>query len=202
MLRLLFIRHGESEWNALGRWQGQANPPLTPRGRGQAQAAAATVRSITDHDASPIAGIVTSTLTRALDTASILSDELGVAPLYLDPDLVERDAGEWSGLTRDEIEANYPGFLASGERPPGYEGDASILTRTGRAIDHIVNRFSTGTVLVVSHGGIIYALEQSLGSGFTRKPNLGARWFHHEHGTLKLGEFIALLEGATVPDLL
>jgi len=202
VLRLLFIRHGESEWNALGRWQGQANPPLTARGRAQAQAAGDAVRQITGHGDVPVAGIVTSTLQRALDTASILSDELGVAPLYLDADLVERDAGEWSGLTRHEIEARYPGYLASGERPAGYEGDASILSRSGRAIERIVERFGSGTVLVVSHGGIIYALEQSLGAGFSRKPNLGARWFVHDGARLTMGDFIALLENATVPDLL
>ena len=71
--RLLALRHGESEWNALGRWQGQADPPLTDLGRLQAFHAA---RNLGVVDA-----IVASDLQRATDTARIISEALGVGPV-------------------------------------------------------------------------------------------------------------------------
>ncbi len=103
MTRLLLIRHGQSEWNADGRWQGQADPPLTDLGRHQARHAA---RNLGGGEA-----IVASDLQRASATALIISAELGVGPVVLEPDLRERDAGEWSGLTRVEIERDWPGYL-------------------------------------------------------------------------------------------
>ena len=120
MLRLLFVRHGQSEWNALGRWQGQADPPLSDLGRAQARLAASAITAAAARAASPVTGIVSSTLVRALETAAIISDAIGVYPLHLERDLVERNAGEWSGLTRVEIDERFPGYLANGSRPPGF----------------------------------------------------------------------------------
>jgi probable phosphoglycerate mutase len=208
VLRLLFARHGESEWNALGRWQGQSDPPLSDRGRQQARLAASGVIRGARRTASPVTGIVSSTLARALETATILSDELAIAPVHLEPDLIERDAGEWSGLTRAEIEQRYPGFLADGKRPPGYEADNQLLARVLRAVEHIVGRFAgvdgPATVVVITHGGVIYSLEQHLGAGFQRKPNLGARWFLVRDRALQLSGSTLLVDpaAATTPDLL
>ena len=208
VLRLLFVRHGQSEWNALGRWQGQADPPLSDLGRAQARLAAAAITAASTRVAAPVTGIVTSTLVRALETATIISDALDVAPIHLEPDLVERDAGEWSGLTRTEIDERFPGYLDNGTRPNGYEPDDVMLTRTLRAVDHIIGRFSPvdrpATVVVVTHGGVIYTLEAHLGAPFQRKPNLGARWLVVHDGAVRLDTSIALIdaESATVPDLL
>lgn len=208
MLRLLFVRHGQSEWNALGRWQGQADPPLSDLGREQARLAATAVTAAATRSASPVAGIVSSTLVRALETATIMSDAIDVAPLYLEADLVERDAGQWSGLTRAEIDERFPGYLDDGTRPPGYEPDDEMLARTLRAVDRIIDRFSAiegpATVVVVTHGGVIYTLESHLGAPFQRKPNLGARWFLVRNGALQLSATVSLLdaESSTVPDLL
>jgi probable phosphoglycerate mutase len=208
VLRLLFVRHGQSEWNALGRWQGQADPPLSDLGRAQARLAAAAITAATARVAAPVTGIVTSTLIRALETATIVSDVLGVHPIHLEPDLVERDAGEWSGLTRGEIDERFPGYLDNGTRPNSYEPDDAMLVRTLRAVDHIVERFTPvddpATVVVITHGGVIYTLEGHLGAPFQRKANLGARWVVVRDGTLHLDTSLALIdtESATVPDLL
>ena len=139
---MLFVRHGQSEWNALGRWQGQADPPLSDLGRAQAKVAAGAIDAAATRAASPIAGIVSSTLVRALETATIISDALAVAPLHLEHGLVERDAGEWSGLTRHEIDERFPGYLANGTRPRGYEPDDVMLDRTLRAVDRVIERFA------------------------------------------------------------
>ena len=205
---MLFVRHGQSEWNALGRWQGQADPPLSDLGRAQARSAATAITAAAKRAASPVAGIVTSTLVRAVETATIISDSLDVGPVHLEADLVERDAGEWSGLTRLEIDEHFPGYLQNGHRPPGYEPDDTMLARTLRAVDRIVDRFSPisapATVVVITHGGVIYTLESHLGAPFQRKPNLGARWFLVRDGTLHLSATASLLdpESSTVPDLL
>ena len=105
------MRHGQSEWNAIGRWQGQADPPLSDLGRRQAREAARAIGAV---DA-----VWASDLRRAAETAAIISADIGVGPVVLDPDLRERDAGEFSGLTRAEIEERFPGYLEDDRRPPG-----------------------------------------------------------------------------------
>lgn len=185
MLDLLLARHGQSEWNAAGRWQGQADPPLSDLGRAQAHAAG---RQAGSFDA-----IFASDLERALRTATIISEALGVGPVVVDPRLKERDAGEFSGLTRDEIEARFPGALATRRWPPGWEPDESLLQRVLTALDDIVEYSGGGgTVLAVSHGGVIYALEAHLGREHERIPNLSGRWVHHDGNNWRLGERLAL----------
>jgi broad specificity phosphatase PhoE len=188
--RLLLARHGESEWNAIGRWQGRADPPLSQRGRQQAELAA---RSLGQLDA-----IVASTLQRAAHTAAIISEGLGIGPVVLEPDLQERDAGEWEGLTRAEIEERWPGYLSSHRRPPHYEIDAPLVSRARGALDHICCMVPGDDILVVTHGGVINALEKSFGLEWQRVPNLGGRWFVWRDGQLHLGERIELIDHAAV----
>jgi broad specificity phosphatase PhoE len=201
----LLVRHGQSEWNAAGRWQGQADPPLTDLGRAQAQHAA---RSIGAVDA-----IVASDLQRAAETAAIISAELGVGPVVVDADLRERDAGEWSGLTRAEIDQRFPGYLQphpdEGEptswaprRPPGWEPDDEVLRRAVRALERVHDLAPGGEVLVVTHGGLIYTVEEHLGAGFARIANLEGRWVELDGGRpVRLGERVQLIDPAerTVP---
>ncbi len=198
MTDLLLIRHGESEWNAAGRWQGRADPPLTDLGRLQAAHAARALGAV---DA-----LVASPLVRAHETASIIANELGIGPVEIEPALVERDAGAWSGMTRPEIEVEWPGYLADGRRPPGYEDDHSFLARTRGALERIVARSACETVIVVCHGGVIYATEGWLGAEFERIPNLGSRWVHWSDGTPHLGDRVILVDPdeltAQAPDIL
>ena len=111
-------------------------------------------------------------------------------------------------MTRAEIDERFPGYRGNGSRPPGYEPDDVMLDRTCRAVDRIVERFSAldepATVVVITHGGVIYTLESHLGAPFERKPNLGARWFVVRDGELEISEATALVdaEATTVPDLL
>lgn len=217
VLYLLLVRHGESSWNALGRWQGQADVPLSDRGRLQAAAAAPAIAAEASALGATVRAVVSSTLDRALSTAAILNDHLDAGPLYLDADLIERDAGEWSGLTRAEIEAGFPGYLNDGRRPHGYEADHSVRDRVLGALDRVVARFlRTGNtnnratddrpevVVVVTHGGVIYAVENHLDAPFERKPNLGARFIVASGEGLRLGHSVLLLDAATAtsPDLL
>jgi broad specificity phosphatase PhoE len=186
MTRMLLTRHGQSVWNAEGRWQGQADPALSDLGRQQALTAAGRLGVV---DA-----IISSPLQRALDTACIISEALGVGPVVVEPDLCERDAGEWSGLTRPDIDERWPGYLDAGRRPPGYEPDDAVLERCLGALARIEAAFRGGELLVVCHGGVVGTLERHHGLDHGRLPNLAARWLRHDGSRVTLGERLVLVD--------
>lgn len=192
--RLLLARHGQSTWNALGKWQGQADPPLSALGRLQARHAADRVGSVDV--------IVASDLERARDTGLIISEALGVGPVVIEPDLRERHAGEWSGMTREEIEVEWPGYLERGDRPPGWEPQDKLIARALAALERIHAEYAGAEVLVITHGGVIYAIEEHHGVEWARIGNLEARALEiNEHGT-SLGDRLELIDHdeITVPD--
>ena len=188
--RLLLVRHGESTWNAVSRWQGQADPPLSPFGERQAEDAAARLAEITT-----ITAVWASNLIRARRTGDLIAKHLGIAQVREEPRLRERDVGAWSGLTRDEIEERWPGYLAARRSPPDFEGDDELLARTRAGLVAAVDGSGPGDVLVVTHGGVIRTIERSLGAIPERLPNLGGRWLLADTPTdLSLGERVVLLE--------
>lgn len=193
--RILLVRHGQSTWNEAGLWQGQANPPLTDLGRRQARVAAGAVGAVDL--------VCSSLLDRARETAQLLADAIGVGPVLELEGMIERDAGEWSGLTRAEIDHRYPGYLAEGRRPDGWESDDALSARVMGTLDALVERFGGSEILCVTHGGVIMCVEAQLGAGRHRIANLGGRWLLHDPtGGYHLGERLDLLDGhdVTVPD--
>jgi len=153
---ILLVRHGESTWNAEGRWQGQGDPPLSPRGEEQARALAACLR-----EEKP-SSIVASDLRRAADTARILGAELGLVPRF-DARLREHDVGAWSGLPHEEIAARWPEQLArfrAGDldvRPGGGESRREMIARARAALAALRTEHP-GRLLLVSHRGWIRAV--------------------------------------------
>jgi broad specificity phosphatase PhoE len=192
--RVLLVRHGQSTWNAEERWQGQADPPLSALGEHQARVAAAAVARL-----APTL-IVTSDLARAHRTAELLAPWL--ADIDVDAAWRERRAGAWTGLTRSEIDAQFPGWRAERRSPPDFESDDDLLARTFPALSALVCSERPGTVLVVTHGGVIRTLERHLHSPSLPVPNLGGRWFHPDRGEVALGDRDVLVdaETVTVPD--
>ena len=207
--RVLLVRHGQSEWNAAGRWQGQADPPLTDLGRRQARSAAASLGAV---DA-----VFASDLQRASETAAIIAGQLGIGPVIVDEGLRERDAGEWSGLTRAEIDRDWPGYLdrpadvhasfgpgVAQRRPPSWEPDDSVLERATAALQRIHETVGDGDAVAITHGGLIYVLEGHLGARAGRLANGGGRWFLVDGDRITLGDRVLLVgdDGApvTVPD--
>ena len=187
VLRVLIVRHGQSEWNALGRWHGQADPPLTEVGLHQAAHAAQHVGAV---DA-----VVASNLERARTTAEIVAELIGIGPVLVDPGFGERDAGEWEGLTKDEIADAWPGYLEDRRRPPGFEPDEAFQERIFAALDRVRRQVPHGDVFVVAHAGVIYQVESVLGSSFATLPNLGGRWVEAEgEGPWRLGERVVLVD--------
>ncbi len=186
---LLLTRHGQSTWNAEQRWQGQADPPLSNHGREQASFAATRI-GVTD-------AIVSSPQDRALSTAMIISEANGVGPVLVHQDLRERSAGSWSGLTRDDIEANYPGWLDDGRRPDDFETDDELLGRVLPALRQIAHEMRGATVLVLCHGGVIKAVEEHHGLEDGRVPNLSGRVvFVDDSDDLSLGDQVRFLDEA------
>jgi broad specificity phosphatase PhoE len=147
--RLLLLRHGQTDWNAAQRFQGQADVPLNDAGRRQAEAAGAALAA-TEVDA-----VYASPLSRALDTARIVRPGTEVRT---DPRLMEIDVGSWSGLTWDEVKASMPDYesmYANGvdfRRSPEGETLADVVARGVPAVLDIVATHPDRTVLVVSHG--------------------------------------------------
>jgi probable phosphoglycerate mutase len=149
MTKLLVIRHGHAEGNAEHRFIGQTDVPLDDLGRRQAQALAARLQ------ATPIDRIVSSDLSRAIDTIAPLAEAIGVS-IERDPRLREISNGEWSGLLPDEISARWPELWAayrSGEDVlrPGGEQWATVRDRVvAAARDHAA---SGGVIVLCTHGG-------------------------------------------------
>jgi broad specificity phosphatase PhoE len=157
--RLVLWRHGQTLWNAENRHQGQIDIPLNDVGREQARHAAQTLVALKPTQ------VIASDLERALETGQILADLAGVQ-LNVDERLRETYAGEWQGMTRDEIVAKYPEDYAawggdSEIRPGGGETRWEVSQRVVAAIeDALLNIPAGGTLVVASHGG---ALRSALG---------------------------------------
>ncbi len=159
MTILIVVRHGQTEWNRNGRWQGHADVPLSTEGREQARRLAARLKSegrTYDH-------IYASDLGRAYETAEIVARALGLDahPLV---ELREIHVGTWSGLTTDEIRARFPEEWAMFEggtdfRRGGHgETFAGFRARIVEAIEQLVAAHPDQRLLVATHGGAVRAL--------------------------------------------
>jgi broad specificity phosphatase PhoE len=155
--RLLLIRHAESIWNAAGRWQGHADPPLSERGRQEAEALARELAR------AGLERVVTSDLARAIETGAALAGGLGIPALRC-PGLRELDVGRWTGLTRAEVAARDPealaAFDAGGESAPagGGETRAALARRARASLAALARTWPDSCVGVVTHLGVIRAL--------------------------------------------
>src|SRR5262249_20467875 len=144
---LWLIRHAESSWNALRRWQGWSGPRASAR----------------ELAGAGLDAIVTSDLRRARETAAIVATALRVE-LTVDTRLRERDIGSWAGLTTPEIAGRWPDALARLRdrdpelRPGGGESARDVQARVRAFLDDLAARPSPGRVALVTHGGVIRAL--------------------------------------------
>ncbi len=159
MTVLLLVRHGETDWNADGRLQGQTDRPLNDFGRRQARELAEKLAG------EQLDAVYASDLSRARETAETIGARLGL-PVVLDPDLREKDWGTWEGLTaveRDRVEF-------AGESTREHAG------RMLRALRRIAARHPGGHVLVVTHGGSMRRVQSAaLGLALPVVENCG-RW--------------------------
>ena len=158
---LLLVRHGETDWNRDGRWQGHSDTHLNEVGRDQARRVAG---ELSDVDV-----VYTSDLARARETAEIIATAQGL-DVHLEPRLRERSFGAWEGLTMPEIEVEFGEALArwlAGEGPGAEDAEPfdAFATRVAGFVHEVPERHPDQTVLLIGHGGsirVIHALASGL----------------------------------------
>lgn len=188
---LIVVRHGESEWNVLGKWQGRADTRLTDAGRAQALDAARRLIAT----GTPIDRVVASSLSRALETATIIADVLKLDPPLIDDRLVETDVGPWEGLREHEIEAGWPNYLGDRRTPPNFEPPHEVFARAGASLREQAE--AGGRVLVVSHSGVIRTIRRTLNVYDRRLHNLeGCHFGIDGDDSLVAGDFVSLATGS------
>ena len=152
---ILLARHGETDWNAVGRWQGHTDRALTDLGRRQAAELAERLANV------EIDAIYSSDLLRAIETAAPVAKQLGL-PLRTLAELREVDVGTWAGLTRDEVAERFPdGFRRWSEWETGWDDGETydeLGERVVAAVLRLAGEHEGERILVVSHGGAIRAL--------------------------------------------
>ena len=148
--QLVLIRHGQTQWNRVGRWQGQANPLLSMLGRRQARRAGKELLG------ARLEHLYSSDLHRALETAQIIGAALGLAVIP-DPRLREINLGRWQGMLSVDIETQYPDEFRRWHtspltmRPPDGEDIHTLAARVLEAISEIALRHPGQRIGVVAH---------------------------------------------------
>ncbi|WP_083883852.1 bifunctional RNase H/acid phosphatase [Nocardia higoensis] len=182
--RLLLLRHGQTELSVQRRYSGRGNPPLTELGREQATRAAKMLAA-----KGGVEAVITSPLTRAVQTAEAAATALGV-PMQTDHGLIETDFGEWEGLTFAEAAERDPELHSSwmGDPslpPPGGESFDAVRTRVDAARRDLCALYPGRNLVIVSHVTPIKTLLQlALGVG----PSLLYR-LHLDLASLSIAEF-------------
>jgi 2,3-bisphosphoglycerate-dependent phosphoglycerate mutase len=152
---IIFIRHGLTDWNAERRWQGHLDIPLNEQGIAQALALAKRLKGW------PIEALYSSDLNRAAQTAVILGDALGLAPI-LKQTWRERDVGDFQGLTLENIKSQFPDLFQDMIQgiinPPRGEGNNDLYLRAKSALEELVDNHPGEMVAVVSHGALLHIM--------------------------------------------
>lgn len=158
--QLVLLRHGQTDYNALGRMQGHLDSHLTADGLAQAGTVAPEVARLKP------ARVISSDLRRAADTAAVVAEACGV-PVEIDVRLRETNLGEWQGRTVADIEATWPGAIAAWRQdpswaPPGGESRIEVVRRSTPVVDEVDDALADGsessTAVLVAHGGLIAGL--------------------------------------------
>ncbi|MDQ3760956.1 MAG: histidine phosphatase family protein [Actinomycetota bacterium] len=155
LTRLVLWRHGETDYNAALRMQGQLDSQLTATGLGQARRAARLLAELKPEV------LITSDLSRAGDTAAVLAAETGMQ-LLVDKRLRETHLGKWQGLTHAEVESLCPGGLRNWRgnpewAPPGGETRVEVAARAAHVVAEL-DAAGHGSAVLCTHGGLIAGL--------------------------------------------
>jgi uncharacterized phosphatase len=160
-MQICLLRHGETDWNSLGKVQGRDDIPLNIAGIEQVNEAAKYLKKFNWNI------IITSPLSRAKMSAEIISKEVGNIKILEEIDFIERDYGAASGLTLDEIKLSFPDGKWIETEP--YE---KLQSRTVNALIKYTKEYDGNDIIIVSHGGTInsilkYLSENEIGTGKT-----------------------------------
>ena len=149
------IRHGQTDWNLQGRWQGSIDRPLNATGEAQAAAIASRLANL------PIKAVYSSPMKRTMGTAQAIAEQHQL-PIQYEYDLRERSAGIFEGLTKRDIERDYPESYAQMKHgimiPPKGETSEMVQARAVPIFERIIADHPDESVVIVSHGGTIGTL--------------------------------------------
>lgn len=154
---LVLIRHGETEWNKAGRYQGHDDSPLTTRGLAQARAATEALSDESFH------AIYSSDLGRAQQTAAVIAEKIA-GEVHVDPRLREQHYGLLQGLNKPDARKTDPDFFISLNKgnpqyvPKGGESRQQRHERVIQALEKIADKHSGEHILIVTHGGVVDSL--------------------------------------------
>jgi broad specificity phosphatase PhoE len=173
-----FLRHGQTDWNVQGRFQGHTDIPLNATGLAQAEAAAEAVANC------GVDLIIASPLIRARTTAEIVAARLGKAPEF-DKDLMERRFGRFEGLVVNEVKATLG--LKPDERlvrhlPEDAEQWQETRARTARVFGKWLIAHPDASILFVSHSGLFDALHEMIFGARIEPKHAPYRWSHGDSG--------------------
>jgi len=158
MKTLIYLtRHGETEWNKIGRMQGHKNSNLTSLGQDQARWLGQRLEDV-DLDL-----IISSSSERALDTAKLIRGDRDIE-IIKRPDLMEMCFGCWEGMYHDQVKANYPQefdnlwYQPHHYQPVDGESFDQLIDRVKTCLEDIIDRYQGKTLLIVAHGIVLKAL--------------------------------------------
>jgi probable phosphoglycerate mutase len=189
--QFILVRHGETEWNRLGRIQGHLDSPLNPQGVAQAESVAARL----EHE--PFDRLVCSDLGRAISTAMIIAKRTG-HEVEADARLRERHYGIFQGMTRAEARSTYPDTYAEYEVEdvdhaiPSGESSRQCFRRNLACLQELAARHVGGRLVVVAHGGVLDGLHRHVlglshvGARAFTIVNASLNWFSYEGGAWQL----------------
>lgn len=161
MTKMLLVRHGQTIWNHVARYQGHTDIPLNDTGRTQAKLLSLRLAK------EPLQAVYASDLIRALETARIIAEPHGLAVQAL-PQLREINFGAWEGLTYQEIKNRYSDLADIYQSSPGKlripDGETfqELMERAYGVVTNLVRSHNSSTIAVVTHGGTIRAIICSL----------------------------------------
>jgi probable phosphoglycerate mutase len=158
-IRILLVRHGETEWNRIHRFQGRSDIPLNKKGKEQARALASALKD--EH----ITAIYSSPLTRALETARLIKAYHPLSPLFEEEGLLEMDLGDFEGMEALRWASQYPDFRKDWEKNPASvsmprgESLQEVQVRVIDTLEQITQNYpNKSTLLVSSHNFVIIAI--------------------------------------------
>ena len=181
MGKLMMVRHGESEGNAVRRFTTSPEAKITELGRRQAYEAALKIKELFRPSL-----IIASTYARARETGRIIAEELGVA-LELEADFREQSLGRLAGQPYESVLAD-PTFDPARSwiwRPPGGESHEDVLKRVGPALDTVARKYAEHELVIVSHGGVMRSAWRHVTGSWDDAhvpPNCGIVLIEHQAG--------------------
>lgn len=189
MTRFFLVRHGETEWNKIRRIQGVSDIPLNDTGRAQAAALGDILASHT------FDLLVSSPLSRAVETATIIAARVKMPGPLIVPELIERNYGEAEGSNGGDLDIRYP----AGAEVPGRESREAVMQRTIRAMQELAISHPEADVLAVAHGGVIRSAVEYAAPGLHNEPitNCSVHSFRYDAGSLELVAFDDPMEDAS-----